>query len=834
MPNRLTRVLVSVIVSGFTVAFMLFLLGSQVRGSAGSMPGSGAVTAQTVTPTVSHVSPNEAPNNLDTAIVITGAGFQAELSGTLVLTAPSVSLGGTELMPAGWVSTSTLTATVPWGLDPGIYTVTVTNPDGGTGWLTDAVTVEEVIGVWTTAGPYGGYVENVMVNPQMTTTVYAIGTQAGLFKSVDAGEWWDRVEGSSIHVSAMALKPGTPQTLLRGGDLGLYESLDAGVSWRKLLTGSISAVAYARSSPDRVYALMYGGVRVSSDSGQSWHPPGTGLPHIDGRALVVHPVTATIAYIGDHDGRIYKTIDGGGSWQELDTGDLPNEGIFRLLIDPFSPERVYAVGGMGSNDLYHRSLDGGASWEPMDCGPGCTIIDLAFPPTLSGTVYGLTGWDILLSDDGGETWTQMVGGAPEPMLDLDLDPMSGLPLYGGGIARGVFRSDDGGMTWQEKSQGLSALQPLGLAASPRQPQQVYVTADTAGAFVSQDAGQSWSSVHMRERVAIDTAAADPSQPCVGYLGGMGPTHELTADVGFIYKTTDCGSTWVEVSLNATEGDGDLVKALAVDPHHADTVYAGVVHKVSSTHAQVGKVYRTTNGGASWEELSFGFPISSVQTIIMDPLVKDTLYVATGEDAKNQGGTFPDDFPAGHVYKSVDGGATWASKDVGLSGLPIAEMVIDPVNSSVLYTAVYERDATTDAGGVFKSTDRGETWIRQSDGLPSHNITSLAIDPLVPQTLYFGTWSNGLYHTTDGALTWQPVDGPLGDRRTILCLATSATTDRTFIYTGLAGGTTSIADTVPSVAGVQEDEILDAGIYQQTIVHRPLTARTYLPLALRRR
>jgi len=102
-----------------------------------------------ITPSLVAVTPSEAPNNLDVTLTLTGTDFQAVLSGTEVLTAPAVSLDGFALPAVGWVNSSSLTATVPWGLDAGIYTVTVTNPDGGAAWLTNAFTVEQAIGVTT-------------------------------------------------------------------------------------------------------------------------------------------------------------------------------------------------------------------------------------------------------------------------------------------------------------------------------------------------------------------------------------------------------------------------------------------------------------------------------------------------------------------------------------------------------------------------------------------------------------------------------------------------------------------------------------------------------------
>jgi len=117
---------------GILFAFVLSVTGMQgEQALALALPK--ANEPQVLTPTLVALSPSEAPNNLDATLTLTGTNFRAVLSGTEVLTAPAVSLDGFALPAVGWISSTALTATVPWGLDAGVYTVTVTNPDGGAG-----------------------------------------------------------------------------------------------------------------------------------------------------------------------------------------------------------------------------------------------------------------------------------------------------------------------------------------------------------------------------------------------------------------------------------------------------------------------------------------------------------------------------------------------------------------------------------------------------------------------------------------------------------------------------------------------------------------------------
>ena len=135
-------------------------------------------------PTITDARPSSAPNDLDTQIVITGTGFAA---------VPTVTLGANVLDEVGWVSSTTLTATVPWGLIPGSYPLTVANPGGEAGALTDAFTVTQGIGVFTTDGPYGGSIQDIYQKPGDPSKLFALAYGVGLFASENAGQSWELI-----------------------------------------------------------------------------------------------------------------------------------------------------------------------------------------------------------------------------------------------------------------------------------------------------------------------------------------------------------------------------------------------------------------------------------------------------------------------------------------------------------------------------------------------------------------------------------------------------------------------------------------------------------------
>ena len=135
-----------------------------------------------VAPTVTAADPASAANDIDTSITITGTDFAAN---------PTVSLGSTALTNVTWANSTTLTATVPWGLDPGIYDLRVVNPDGGSGSLASAFTVTQGLGQWNAGDLFGGDIHQILMKPGDPNTLYALSYRViGLFRSDDAGEHW--------------------------------------------------------------------------------------------------------------------------------------------------------------------------------------------------------------------------------------------------------------------------------------------------------------------------------------------------------------------------------------------------------------------------------------------------------------------------------------------------------------------------------------------------------------------------------------------------------------------------------------------------------------------
>ena len=239
-------------------------------------------------------------------------------------------------------------------------------------------------------------------------------------------------------------------------------------------------------------------------------------------------------------------------------------------------------------------------------------------------------------------------------------------------------------------------------------------------------------------VPIPALAIDPLTPTTLYAGTSG---------GGVFKSTDGGANWSATSLTNI-----AVSALAIDPLTPTTLYAGTD----------GAVYKSTDGAASWNMT--GLAGIAVFSLVVNPLTPTSLYAGTD----------------GAVYRSTDGGASWNATS-GLFGR-VSSLAIDPLTPTTVYagTAIYGGTPFGPSGGVYKSTDGGASWSPTLFGPPPGadtaflcgpcgGVLALAIDPLVPTTLFSGTdalveydywgevvvWtSQGLViKSTDGATSW---------------------------------------------------------------------------------
>ena len=283
-------------------------------------------------------------------------------------------------------------------------------------------------------------------------------------------------------VRALAIDPKNSSILYAGTNGGVFKSTDWGGQWSAVNSGltntKVWALAIDPSSPRTLYAGTEDGIFKSTDGGGHWSAVNNGLKNKLLYALAIDPSNPSTVYAGTGGG-VFKTTDGGGHWNSCGLGYVIN----RLAIGSSNTSIIYAV--TQSSGIF-KSTDGGDTWLPAFTGLACTLgYSLAIDPTNPSTIYA--GWDfaVMRSTDAGGRWVAILI-APY-VLGLAVDPSNPSTLYAGTWGLGVFKSTDGGATWNFMNSGLTNRLVTALAIDPTNPSVMYA-GTWAGIFKSFPAG----------------------------------------------------------------------------------------------------------------------------------------------------------------------------------------------------------------------------------------------------------------------------------------------------------------------------------------------------------
>jgi photosystem II stability/assembly factor-like uncharacterized protein len=292
------------------------------------------------------------------------------------------------------------------------------------------------------------------------------------------------------------------------------------------------------------------------------------------------------------------------------------------------------------------------------------------------------------------------------------------------------------------------------------PNIVYVGTASGGVWKTVNNGTTWEPVFDKEGVStIGDIAIAPSDPSVVWVGSGEPNNRQSSSWGDgIYKSLDGGKTWKNMGLAATHHIGRIV----IHPKNPDVVYVAAQGHLWGPNPERG-VYKTADGGKTWQQVLKINEDTGVSDIAMDPESPDILYAAAYERRRTPFG-FDGGGPESAIYKTTDGGATWkkltkglpyenGGGDTGRIGLDIYRK--DP---NIVYAEIQHEH-----GGTFRSEDKGETWKRmgETDPRPSY-YSQIRVDPNNDLRI----WELGaqMFYSEDGGKTFatQRVRGIHGD------------------------------------------------------------------------
>ncbi len=296
---------------------------------------------------------------------------------------------------------------------------------------------------------------------------------------------------------------------------------------------------------------------------------------------------------------------------------------------------------------------------------------------------------------------------------------------------------------------------------PGTPGTFYFGAADGGVWKTSDDGRTWTSLFDHQAVAsVGALALAPSDPSVIYVGTgqVAPRWDLTSGDG-VYRSDDGGATWSHLGL----ADSRHIGRILVDPQDPDTVLVAAQGHFFGPNEERG-VFRSTDGGTTWTKVLYRDADTGAVDLARSPDHPDTVYAALWEVRRYPWQAYftPADGPGSGIYRSSDGGATWAP--VGGAGLPAGPLgrIGLAVAPGTAGRRVYAVVAARNDGGLYRSDDGGATWSRTNgEDVADWYFARLTTDPKDPDTIW--VLGRSLLRSTDGGATLSIFRGsPGGD------------------------------------------------------------------------
>ncbi len=659
--------------------------------------------------------------------------------------------------------------------------------------------------IWTRGGPEGGAVDALAISPNFAAdgTLFAGTNGGGVFKTTDGGATWAAVSNglTNLTVYVLGISPAFPSdTLVMAGTnySGLFRSTDGGASWAQmpspLNSGEIRAIAFSPAfATDRTLFVSRGNTDAlyrSTDGGATWTDIRANIGSVSVGAVAVSPAfAADNTLVALTSAGVYKSTNRGNTWTAISTG-LSSTALSDMRTVAFSP--AYATDqtlflGTGRAGIW-RSTNGGASWTAINAGhtPQQDVGSIVISPNFASdrTLFtGCPSWQGFKSTNGGDSWTMYQfnidyldeGNRINPdVWAMAISPAfaNDRTVFAGTFGTGVLKSTDGGATWSIVRHGMMAQRLTALAVSPNfaADRTVYSAAGGPGIFASTDGGLTWHNRNAQTFSLLDTYAlaispnfAADRTLFAGNHMGMGNGRNGIA------RTTDGGLSW---SNPETGLENKNVRALAISPSYASdrTVFAGTLCKdfPTCTDSYVTGVFKSTDGGNTWARALTGLPKKGIYSLAVSPnyAADQTLFAGMWD---------------GGVYKSTNGGGSWANASSGLGNLRVWAVALSPA-----FATDQTLFAGTD-GGLYRSTNGGGSWSQLTNTIGTRRITSIAVSSefATDRTLYVGSNNGGVFRSTDGGATWAAFTDGLGHTY-VQALGISSGANPT-VFAGTVGG-----------------------------------------------
>ena len=633
---------------------------------------------------------------------------------------------------------------------------------------------------WITQGPgnAGARVNAVLVHPNNSDIMYLGYSGGGIFKTTNNGTTWEPIfdDQPYLAIGDMAFHPNDPETIFVG-------------------TGDPSITGYP---------FIGNGVYKTTDGGSTWTHLGLAEAYIVSK-IIVHPNNPNIIYAGTmglpyertNDRGLYKSIDGGSTWDQVLFIDNQT-GIIDLVIHPTNPDILFAgiwtrirnnqestLTSLGHK--VYRTLDGGDNWEhianglPIGNGGRISLSQSQQNPntffaSFTNTVHQFSG--IFKTTDNGEVWTKIAD---------ENTPVVNTSLFGFGWYLGRLRvnphnedemfvlgvplvtSVDGGLTWSPATNNNVHVDNHSMAFPNNGS---VILGNDGGAYRRPSGSNTWEDIENIAATQVYRVGYNPSEPDTYYGGfqdngtqsgnsnsinnwfkirgadGFQTAFNPDDSLNFYAESQNGGIGVTNNGINFSSGTNGIFGSdrrnwdmpFFISPHESNTLYTGTY-----------RVYKTTNRAANWTPISpdltdgiiFSPNFHTISTIDESSINLGTIYVGTTD---------------ANVWRSTDDGDNWEEIKEGLPERYVTSIKASPIFPETVYTTLSGYRDNENTPFVFRSEDGGDSWENIAGDLPPVAVNDIIILPGHQDSVLIIANDAGVYASLNSGVNWERLGG----------------------------------------------------------------------------
>lgn len=590
---------------------------------------------------------------------------------------------------------------------------------------------------WVSIPPIGPEVYDILVKTDDKKTVY-LATSKGVFRTKNEGLiWYPSYHGLKLSkVRVLAIDPNASQIIYAGGEGGLFRSSDEGITWENISGGILKDIYFIR---------------------------------------IVDSLTL---YAVGKD-KLYKSLNGGKSWANITLDD--SNAIYYFEVNHKSVNEIYLVhGGSGKGNKLFYSNNGGQDWLTIK--PDVKVFEdekkyyapdwwsmLQIHPLDSKIIIaecGVHGWGghLVKSTDGGKTWKEITP-TRNNIKNMQF-PKGRFPQYKGEVIYDLNNKNNLYIIAQEGS---------------------FMSYTDVGILKSNDGGETWELLKHNIGKGIEIhSICSPSNTLVFYAG---------TSKG-VYKIINGGKSWKAINVGLPSG-GMCKKASLSNVENSNAIY----WSRAADEQQGTPVYKTIDGGLSWDKyynVNYRYPEfdrniqpTFITTYNKTEYILEPNLIISKESHASDWRRLKNNVPkpllltisksnSQHMYLlgdsesngtnyislsiSVDGGLSWFTNNTPVKAFNAICMATFLDNNKKI-VCIAKDDRVPGRDEIYKTENDGKNWINVSDGLRESIkrsslkesvdiiITTIAVDPVLPDILFVGTKGSGIHKSTDGGKTW---------------------------------------------------------------------------------